>query len=106
MRPNACAKPSQIDAKRTGKDIDGIFYSKYRDLYDYVPPDVIEIETYNINSDYPADFEEDGELINKAIHTWKTHTMYDQIWVLRWGNYFVNDSVIAEKMSEGVLFQW
>ena len=67
MRPNACAKPPQIDGKRTNKDI---FYSKYQDLYNSVPSDVSEVESFvkrNINNVDPDDFEVDGELINKAI---------------------------------------
>ena len=70
MRPNACAKPPQIDGKRTRKDINGIFYFKYQDLYNSVPSDVNEVESFvkrNTNNVDPDDFEVDGELINKAI---------------------------------------
>ena len=69
MRPNACAKPPQIDGKRTSKDINGIFYFKYQDLYNSVPSDVNEVESFvkrNTNNVDPDDFEVDGELINKA----------------------------------------
>ena len=69
-RPNACAKPPQIDGKRTSKNINGTFYSKYRDLYNSVPSDVSEAESLvkrNINNVDPDDFEVDGELIDKAI---------------------------------------
>ena len=70
MRPNVCANPPQIDGERTGKDTNGIFYSKYRDLYNSVPSDVDEVESFvkrNINNVGPDDFEVDGELINKTI---------------------------------------
>ena len=70
MRPNACAKPPQIDGKHTSKDINGIFYSKYRNLYNSVPSDVNEVDIFvkrNINSGDPDDFEVDRELISKAI---------------------------------------
>ena len=70
MRPNACAKPPQIDGKRTSKDINGIFYSEYQYLYNSVPSDVNEVESFvkcNIDNVDPDDFEVDGELINEAI---------------------------------------
>ena len=70
MRPSTCAKPPQIDGKRTSKDINGIFYSKYQDFYNSVPSDVSEVESFvkrNISNVDPDDFEVDGELINKAI---------------------------------------
>ena len=70
MRPNAYAKPPQIDGKRTSKDINGIFYCKYQDLYNSVSSDVNEVESFvkrNINNVDPDDFEMDRELINKAI---------------------------------------
>ena len=44
----------------TSKDIDGIFYSKYHDLYNSLPSDVNEVESFvkrNINNVEPDDFE-------------------------------------------------
>ena len=64
MRPNACAKPPHIDGKHTRKDINGIFYSEYRDLYNSGPSDVNEVETFvkrNINNVEP----DDGRRVNQ-----------------------------------------
>ena len=68
--PTYVPKHPHIDGKRTSTDINCIFYSEYQDLYNSVPSDVNEVESFvkrNINNVDPDDFEVDGELINKAI---------------------------------------
>ena len=78
MKPNVCAKPPQIDGKRTSNDINGIFYSKYQDLYNSVPSDVSEVGSFvkrNINNVDPGDFEVDGELLIKQSQCWSPTRM-------------------------------